>query len=353
VSRRRLALLLILVGCGRKADVGGSGGAARRETRVPVGVATAMRDSIVETLSLAGRLVASPGGAALLTAPASGIVRSVRVQRGDRVPRGGLVAKLDVPELAADASQKEVASGQAEREAARQRQLLADGVTSARQAEEAAANARQAVAAAAASRLLLDRTRVTSPIAGVVQDVTTQPGERVDAGKLLVQIVASDTLDLLGPVPASQLGRLRVGLPASVVQEGDSAAVPARVAALAPSVDSLTNAGVVVIRVPNGRGHLRPGAAASAQVRLGVHPEALVVPDSAIVLAGDSNAVFVVGPDSIVHQRIITPGIHAGGRTEVRGGLRPGDLVVTTGAFGLQDGMRVVPTRPGSAGPPR
>jgi HlyD family secretion protein len=76
----------------------------------------------------------------------------------------------------------------------------------------------------------------------------------------------------------------------------------------------------------------------------------LVVPDAAIVLAGGSNVVFVVGPDSIAHQRAIRRGVRAGGRTEVQGELRPGDRVVTTGAFGLQDGMRVVPAAKGGPG---
>jgi HlyD family secretion protein len=115
-------------------------------------------------------------------------------------------------------------------------------------------------------------------------------------------------------------------------------------------VDSLTNAGQVVVRVPNPGGRLHAGAGATALVRLGTHPEAIVVPDSAIVLAGDSSTVFVVGPDSIAHQRVIVRGIHSPGRTEVREGVQPGERVVTTGAFGLQDGMRVAPARPAAAG---
>jgi multidrug efflux pump subunit AcrA (membrane-fusion protein) len=126
--------------------------------------------------------------------------------------------------------------------------------------------------------------------------------------------------------------------------------VPGQVAALAPGVDSLTNAGQVVVRVANRGGRLHAGAGATALVRLGTHREAVVVPDSAIVLAGDSSTVFVVGPDSIAHQRAIVRGIHAGNRTEVRQGVRPGEQVVTTGAFGLQDGMRVVPSSPPDAG---
>jgi RND family efflux transporter MFP subunit len=184
-------------------------------------------------------------------------------------------------------------------------------------------------------------------VAGRVQEVLVQPGERVDAGRPLVQIVAPDTLDLAAPVPSSDLARLRVGLPAVVTEDGDTAGAAGRVAALAPGVDSLTNAGEAVIRVPNRAGRLHPGATATARVRLGVHRDVLVVPDSALVLAGDSSVVFVVGADSVAHQRAVQRGVRAGGRTEVAGDLRPGDRVVTTGAFGLQDGMHVAPAAQG------
>ena len=271
------------------------------------------------------------------------MVRAVRAQVGDRVARGAAVVELEVPELAAEAAQQAAAAAQAEREAARQQQLLADGITSARQAEEATANARRAAAAASASRDLLARTRVTSPVAGRVQEVMVQPGERVDAGGALAQVVATDTLDLAVPVPAPELARLRAGLPVDVVQDGDTAVVHGWLAGLAPGVDTLTNAGEAVIRVPNRAGRLHPGATATARIRLGIRPDVLVAPDSALVLAGDSTVVFVVGPDSVAHARSVVRGLRADGRTEIRGDVREGDRVVTTGAFGLEDGMHVVP----------
>lgn len=339
---RWLLAAAVLAGC--RGGSGEEAPAGEVKTRVPVGIATVERDSLVETLALTGRLAAQPGGAADLTAPAAGVVRALRVQVGDPVLRGAALLTLDAPELSSDAESKAAAAGQAEREAARQRRLLADGVTSARQAEEAAAAARQASASAEAARRLLARTRLSSPISGRVQSVGVQSGERVDAGRLLIQVVAPDTLNLVVPVPAQELARLRVGMTASVREDGDSIAAPARIAALAPGVDTVTNAGQAVIRVPNIGSRLYPGAAATARVRLGVVRDALVVPDSAITLAGDSSAVFVIGPDSTAHQRIVRVGVRAEGRTQVEGDLRPGDRVATTGAFGLGDGMHVVPS---------
>jgi RND family efflux transporter MFP subunit len=345
---RRLGLigLALLAACG---SGGGEseGGEHTAAARVPVALGTVTRDSLVERLVLTGRLEPRPGGAALLTAPAAGIVSAVRAQVGDRVARGTVVVELEVPELAADAAQKTAAAAQAEREAARQQQLLADGITSARQAEEAAASARQATAAAASARDLLARTRVTSPVGGRVQEVMVQQGERVDAGRSLAQVVAPDTLDLAVPVPASDLARLRTGLPVDVVQDGDTAVVGGWLAALAPGVDTLTNAGEAVIRVPNRLARLDLGATATARIRLGVRRDVLVPPDAALVLAGDSTVVFVVGPDSVARARAVVRGLRGEGRTEIRGNVREGDRVVTTGAFGLEDGMHVVPAGAG------
>jgi membrane fusion protein (multidrug efflux system) len=336
------ALLIALAACGGSGS-GGDAGEQSAQPRVPVALGTIARDSLTETLALTGRLEPRPGGAALLTAPAAGVVRAVRVQVGDRVTRGLVVAELEVPELASEAAQKAEAATQAQRESARQQQLLSDGITSARQAEEAAANARQASAAASAARDLLARTLIRSPLAGRVQEIMVQRGERVDAGAALAQVVSPDTLDLAVPVPAPELGKLRTGLAVEVVQDGDTAVALGRLAALAPGVDTATNAGEAVIRVPNRAGRLHPGASATVRIRLGVRSDVLVAPDSALVLQGDSTVVFVVGPDSVAHARPVTRGLRAAGRTEVRGDLRAGDRVVTTGAFGLEDGMHVVP----------
>ena len=340
--RALAAAAILTAACGHAGSEDESG--SPDATRVPVGLGRVIRDSVVEELTVTGRLAARPGGAALLAAPAAGVVRAVRAQIGDRVGRGQTIIELEVPELVAEADQRAAAASQAEREAERQRNLLAEGITSARQAEEANAAARQAATAAAAARSLLARTRVSSPIAGRVQQILVQRGERVDAGNPLAQVIAGDTLDLVVAVPVASLGRLHVAQSATIAQEGDSTRYRAWVAALAPGVDSATGAGQVVLRVPNPDGALRAGAGAQGWIRLGVRHDALVVPDSAIVLEGDSSMVFVVGRDSVAHARAVARGAHQGGRTEVRGNLAPGDQIVTTGAFGLQDGMRVAPS---------
>jgi multidrug efflux pump subunit AcrA (membrane-fusion protein) len=108
-------------------------------------------------------------------------------------------------------------------------------------------------------------------------------------------------------------------------------------------VDSLTGAGAVVIRLAAPGQMLRPGAAATARVALPVLHDALLVPDSALVLVAGTMTVFVISADSLAHARAVEVGARSGGRAVIRGALRAGDRVATTGAYGLVDGMHVVP----------
>jgi membrane fusion protein (multidrug efflux system) len=254
-----------------------------------------------------------------------------------------------VPELESTAHTASAQAGIAERDAARQQELLKEGITSKREADARAAEAASARSAAEAASQLLARARVTSPIAGIVQRVAAHPGERVDAGALLIEVIDPSTLDLVAAVPAAALARIRVGAAALVRSEGAGRALPGRVQAIAPAVDSLTNSGQVVVRVPNPGRALRAGEGATALVIVEVRKRALVVPDSAIVVLGDSLAVFVVGADSVAKAHDVGVGTRRNGRAEILRGIAPGDRIVVSGAFGLSDGMKVVfgaPARP-------
>jgi RND family efflux transporter MFP subunit len=327
------------------ASCGGEGDEAVATPRVPVGTAVAATDTLTEVVSVVGRLTAAPGGSALLTAPAPALVKRIPVQIGAVVRKGTLLVELEAPELTTNARSLAAQAEIAEREAARQQELLQQGITSQRTADEKAAEATGARSAAVAAAQLLARARITSPINGAVQRVLVHPGERVDAGASLVEVIDGSTLDLIAAVPAADLGRLKVGAVAAVLADGATESRAGTVQALAPAVDSLTNAGQAVIRIPNASHALRAGTGATALVAVGKRRDAVVVPDSAIVVVGDSMSVFVVEGDTMARVRSVTVGTRRGGRAEIKAGLKPGQIVVTSGAFGLTDGMRVVPSK--------
>jgi RND family efflux transporter MFP subunit len=334
---------LTLASCGGKGAADDAAGAAADSTAVAVALTPVRRDTISETISLVGRLDATPGSSALLAAPTAAIVRRVRAQIGAEVGAGDTIVELDAPELAAQARSDAAAAEVAVRNAARQRALLAQGIASTRQVEEADNAATAARAAAEASGRLLARATVTSPIEGAIQRVAVQPGERVEAGAALAEVMDADTLDLVVPVPAARLPLVRVGQPAWVTAEGDTLRHRAAVEAVAPGIDSITNAGRIVVRMPNPGERIRIGAAATATIELRTLHDVTVVPLAALTLVGDSQTVFIVTADSTAHARAIRVLARSAERAAITGEVRPGEQVVTQGAAGLADGMRVVP----------
>ncbi len=324
------------------ASCGGEDEAAPPAPVVSVGIGEVRRDTMTAVTVVAGRLGPVPGGSATLTAPIDGVVAAVMVAVGQRVGSGSTLVRLEAPELAAQATGLRAAAGAADRDAARQQELLKGGIASRRQVEERTAAAVAASAAASSAEALLARTRVTSPLSGVVQRVLVQRGERVTAGQLLVEVIDDRVLDLVALVPAAELVGIRVGQPALVSAGEGTMARAARVHAMAPALDSVTNTGQVVIRVLSPGPALRSGAMATATVRTGTSLEGLVVPDSALVLVGGQLHVFVVGADSIARARPVVVGVRFGGRAQVTGALAAGDRVVTRGAYGLPDSVRVV-----------
>jgi membrane fusion protein (multidrug efflux system) len=324
---------------------GGSADEAQTVTRVPVSVARIVRDTIAEEISAVGRVTPVPGGSATLTAGAAGVVGAVHVQVGSLVHAGDPLLDLDVPELAADLAAKQAGADAAQREADRLDGLFRDGIASRRAMEDAKGAAASATAALAAARSLDARSHVRSPITGAVARVAVHSGERVEVGAVLADVVRADTVDVVAAVPPAVLARLRRHFQAAVVTDPADAPRRGWIEALSPSVDTLSGAGTMVVRVPNGGNRLLPGSSATVTITLGVTRDALLVPESAVVLQGDNAAVFVVLADSSVKERLVEVGARSGGRVQVRGELKAGDMVVTTGAFGLADGMHVVPRK--------
>jgi membrane fusion protein, multidrug efflux system len=309
-----------------------------------VRTAPAVRDSFPILVELVGRLATPPGSAARLVAPGPAVVDRVLVQVGAEVARGQVLVTLDAPDLRERSAAADAVAAAAVQERDRLERLLRDGVAARRSVEDAVARAEAALAEQRLARDLLERTRVRAPLEGGVQTVAVQPGERVDAGQLLASVVDADTLDLIAAVPAGVMASLALGQAAVVMVDDMPGAHPARVVGITPAVDSIANAGQVILRLHNAGERLRPGSGGRGVVRTGVHRDVLVIPEAALVRDGDSLAVFVVGPDSLVSRRRVVPVARAAGRVEVVGRLGAGDLLVTVGALGLREGMRVVPS---------
>jgi HlyD family secretion protein len=293
---------------------------------------------------------------ASIGAEAQGLrLTEVRVQVGERVRRGQLLAQLSADTLAADlaatragVAEAEANQAEAAANAERARQLQASGAISAQQIQqyvtaEATAKARVASLRARlrADEVRLAQTRIVAPDDGVISARSATVGAVVQPGQELFRLIRKERLEWRAEVAASELARIRVGQKAQVTPAGGTA-VAGVVRMVAPTVDAATRNGLVYVDLPQP-GAARAGMFARGEFAVGER-EGLTLPQNAVVLRDGLHWVFQLGADNKVQQRKVSVGSRFGERIEITGGLPAGARVAADGAGFLADGdtVRVV-----------
>jgi cobalt-zinc-cadmium efflux system membrane fusion protein len=175
---------------------------------------------------------------------------------------------------------------------------------------------------------------LTSPISGQVISVSVQQGQAAASGQVLVQIVDPSRKEIEAHVAESLVGRL-TAVSGVVVQSPGGGAIAPRVSleavgvALAPQTRTLP----VIFQVEEPAPSLPIGLATSGRVLLGTPQNGLAVPRSAIVDDAGLSVVYVLSNGEAFLRRVIRTGVEEAGYVEVLDGLKPGDRVVTRGAY--------------------
>jgi HlyD family secretion protein len=189
----------------------------------------------------------------------------------------------------------------------------------------------------------LSYTEIRSPIDGVVTDRPLFAGETAAAGTPVITVM--DTSALLAKLHIAQMQaqQLTVGGPATVAIPGLDDPVPARVSLISPALDPGSTTVEVWLRVENPKGSFRAGTAVHATITGRTAPAALTIPAQAVQTASDgiTKSVMLIAADGTAHKHAVTLGIQTPERVQVLDGLTPGDMVITTGAYALDDGTKV------------
>lgn len=280
-------------------------------------------------------------------------LREVRVNVGDVVRKGQVLAVFDADVVNADLAQARAALQEAEANAAaaeadaqRARALQSSGAMSAQQVTqyitaERTANARVAAARATLSQqqLRLKYTQVVAPDSGVVSSRSATVGAVAGVGTELFRMIRQGRLEWRAEVTAAELPRLKPGLKAEL-RTAAGATVRGTVRTVAPTVDPQTRVALVYVDLPpslSPDAPLKAGMFAGGQFELG-ESDALTVPQQAVALRDGFAYVFRLNPDNRVSQVKVTTGRRVGERVEVVAGLPADALVVVSGAGFLNDG---------------
>jgi RND family efflux transporter MFP subunit len=247
-----------------------------------------------------------------------------------RLLQEGAIAAKDVNDAQVNLSQ-----ARATYETARKRLEDLQGFARDQEIKAAAAQREAAKGRFESAQAQLEYSRLTSPIDGVVTDLPFYAGEMPPSGQPIVTVMDLSHVIARTHVSQSEAAELKVGDEATLTGPG-GAPIPGRLSQISPALDQTNTTVEVWVEADNRDGALRPGTNLKVDLIAKTVPNALVIPQSA-VLTSASGATFaiVIDNDNKPHRRKITAGIRDGGKVQVTDGLESSQRVATTGAFEL------------------
>lgn len=284
-----------------------------------------------------------------------------KVEVGSLVKKGQVLARLDASDLnlGVAVSQADVRAAEANRTLAqsdveRQRILVDKKFISQSsldryeaQFKTADARVNQAKAQAAASN---NQSRYTALVAdrdGVVTHIRAEPGQVVDAGEMIAQIVDKNQIEVLVAVSESRMAGLKVGDLVTVKLWADRAKTyNGKVREIAPAASTATRAFDVRVAVIDADENLKLGMTAAVRFAQD-EPDAIVVPTSALTQLNGKPSVWVIDRQKDGHLGIANPRtVNAGQYTEngvvITNGLQSGEMVAVAGVHTLIKGQKVL-----------
>ncbi|HEX6271608.1 MAG TPA: efflux RND transporter periplasmic adaptor subunit [Polyangiaceae bacterium] len=315
-----------------------------------VSLAVASEQTWESTLSAVASLVSAKGVA--VSADAPGLVTKILFDSGDSVKQGQVLVLLDTSveqaQLASVRARRDLAQAQMKRSSS----LVASGVISQSQAESDEATFKSLSAEAGALSAQIAKKTIRAPFTGKVGIREVNLGQYLAPGTTVASLETSDAMFADFSLPQRELGRLAVGMPVRAsLETGSEPLAEGTIAAIDPAIDSVTRNVKLRASLPNAANRLRPGMFVRVNVVLPEQRKVVAVPLTAVVHASYGDSVFFtemkpVGEaqkiTKVARQAFVKLGDTRGDYVAVLEGIKPGQEIVTAGAFKLKNGIPLV-----------
>lgn len=264
-----------------------------------------------------------------------------KVEAGERVRAGQLLARLDASDAGWQAGAAEAQFRQAEAEIKRYRELRAKGFVSqaALDAKEAAFKAAEAQAGLARNQS--NYTRLVADHDGVIAATLAEAGQVMAAGQPVLRLARVGAREVAVAIPESQFAQRKLGEPVRVTLLANGATFQGRLRELSQAADPVSRSYAARVLLA---GDAAAGLALGMSARVSFEADrgaGLLVPMTAIFQQGDQSAVWVVGADNTLSLRAVQI---AGWRDQgavIAGGVNAGERIVSAGVHKLAAGEKV------------
>jgi len=339
--------LLSLTGCKQKEVK------TNPEKVVNVKVQHAEKRSLRPFVETIGTL--NPNEEVIISAEVDGILREVKVDEGTVVSKGTVLAIINDTDYGLETRKDEAALKQAEATLAntkleynRKEALYKEELVTKQQFDDvstrlalADAEVDRAKAALSLTREKLKKTRIYSPLAGVIKSRKVSAGDYVKNGTNLFIVIQNNPLKLNFTVTEKDVGKLKIGQ--GVVLKVDplpDREFTGKVTIIYPSLEEKTRTLQVEAIVPNSHGLLKPGLFAHVILYTSTDRETILVPITSLLYESEKIKVFLVEGDR-AKESFVKTGNKYGEMMEIVEGVKEGDQVVVTGQQNLFEKAKV------------
>lgn len=344
-KRYLIVLALPLLGLGA-VGCGGDNEATAEAVPVSQERTATVRTELVEAEQVSDMAIFSadllPLRRATLAAEVAGNVEELRVEVGQRVGRGQVLARIDTRALRQQVAEAEALYTQAQDRFERAEKLFAKRSITKEQHIDAVASRDVADARLASVRLMLEKSEVKAPWTGHVAAKRVEVGDYASPGQPLVELVAMDKLKVKAPASAADVPYLKIGVPVTVrVDVFPGEEFVGEVVRLGAELDPGTRTLDVEAEIDNPDLRLRPGLFGRMELQRRELTDAVLVPLAAVVDFENQKVVYVVA-DGRAERREVELGPVVGARVVVEKGVSRGERLVVAGQRQVADGQLVV-----------
>ncbi len=335
---------LLLAGC--ESEPGPAAGRESVDRSMPVRAYVVSRQDLSRRIQLSAPV--QPLRTIELAARTDGIVSEVLVEAGDQVAAGDVLARIDVREQRAELARSEASLREAQANFDRLQRLRERDYI-----DEASFVTSRSLLEVAESEVQLWQTRVafgviTAPIDGRIIQRMIEPGAAVN--RLGVAFELADLNELVTRIGVSELDvtdiEVNDSVPIRIDALGQSPVMDGTVRRVFPAAEGNSRLVTVEIALPDAYAlGVRPGFLARADLLVDYKQDVLAVPAGSVGM-GQPNYVMVIDESDELVRRAVTTGVIRNGWREIRGGLEPGDRIVSSNPLELAEGdlVRVVDT---------
>ncbi|MBN1586092.1 MAG: efflux RND transporter periplasmic adaptor subunit [Candidatus Omnitrophica bacterium] len=319
--------ILAAAGCGKPAEgQSGPGGMwAVGVVSSPAGL-----EIVEDKLSLVGSLEANE--TIEVQSELEGTVEAIDFSEGQSVQKGAILIRINEKKLQASLDQAQANLKLAQATEKRYKALVSSNAVSHQEYDQTIATLAAAEATVELAKELLEDATIAAPFSGVLGSRMVSEGQFVSKGTKLTSLSSQDPIKAEFEVPERYLSQVKIGQPVKIsVAAYPNEVFEGEVYFIAPQVSQTTRTALVKARIPNPHSKLMRGMFANLDLVLEVRKDAVVVPETAVVLRGDDSFVYVVDEKSAAQIRPVRLGLRLEGRVEVLEGVQAGEVVVAEG----------------------